>query len=129
MSFKALYIEWVKRKERYLAMFKDLGPAIRSDDKRIRIEETIAWSMRYLRKDDRIVWYLSILQRYALLKLRDKPISKTRRLKKKIQRRTAGFKDRRIIEDFDLFFAKPMGTLCQYAVRFHELQNAGFFFL
>lgn len=84
-------------------MFQDLGPAIRGAGQRIRIDEVIPWSMRFLRKDDRIVWYLSILQRYALYLLREKAITKSRRQRRKIKRKLCGFTDRRIIEDFETF--------------------------
>lgn len=84
-------------------MFQDLGPAIRGAGQRIRIDEVIPWSMRFLRKDDRVVWYLSILQRYALYLLREKAITKSRRQRRKIKRKLCGFTDRRIIEDFETF--------------------------
>jgi len=84
-------------------MFQDLGPAIRGAGQRIRIDEVIPWSMRFLRKDDRIVWYLYILQRYALYLLREKAITKSLRQRRKIKRKLSGFTDRRIIEDFEIF--------------------------
>jgi hypothetical protein len=84
-------------------MFNDLGPAIRGEEKRVRVEDAVTWSMRFLKKDDRIVWYLSILQRYAFYLLREKPITKTRRVRRKIIQKLRGFSERRIIEDFKVF--------------------------
>jgi hypothetical protein len=99
----ALSYRELKRKDRYLAMFKLLGPSVRGDGKRVRFEDAVQWSMRYLRKDDRIVWYLSILQRFALLKISGKPKYKNRRLRKKIERKLTGWKEDRIISDFHDF--------------------------
>jgi hypothetical protein len=81
-------------------MFKLLGPSVRGEGKRIKFEDAVKWSMRYLQKDDRIVWYLSIVQRFALLKISGKSSYKNRRLRNKIERKLAGWKEDRITSDF-----------------------------
>ena len=105
-------------KQRYLLMFSELGHSIRQssndtevnlngffqgDSRRIRFVDEIDWAMQCLRKDDRIVWYLSVIQRFAYICLRDRPISKTRKLRRRINKRLKGFSDRRIMEDIQNF--------------------------
>ena len=99
-------------------MFNDLGVALRlsSEDfsdnsdsptncssRRVRFLDEIEWAMRYLKKDDRIVWYLSLIQRMCMKKLRDQPISKTRKMRRRIERKLHGFADERINRDFEFF--------------------------
>ncbi|GEM_PF-1214816 len=99
-------------------MFSKLGHSIRrssndaevnlngffqGDSRRIRFVDEIDWAMQCLRKDDRIVWYLSVIQRFACICLRDRPISKTRKLRRRINKRLKGFSDRRIMEDIENF--------------------------
>ena len=99
-------------------MFNDLGVVVRlsSEDfldnsdsqtncnsRRVRFLDEIEWAMRYLKKDDRIVWYLSLIQRMCMKKLRDQPISKTRKMRRRIERKLHGFGDERINRDFELF--------------------------
>lgn len=100
-------------------MFNDLGVALRlssedfsdnsdsptnsSSSRRVRFLDEIEWAMRYLKKDDRIVWYLSLIQRMCMKKLRDQPISKTRKMRRRIERKLHGFADERINRDFEFF--------------------------
>jgi len=108
----------MKRKQRYLLMFSELGHSIRQssinaevnlngffqgDSRRIRFVDEIDWAMQHLKKDDRIIWYLSVIQRFACICLRDRPISKTRKLRRRIDKRLKGFTDRRIMEDIQNF--------------------------
>ena len=99
-------------------MFSELGHSIRQssinaevnlngffqgDSRRIRFVDEIDWAMQHLKKDDRIIWYLSVIQRFACICLRDRPISKTRKLRRRLNKRLKGFSDRRIAEDIENF--------------------------
>ena len=99
-------------------MFSELGHSIRrcSNDtevnlngffqggsRRIRFVDEIDWALQHLKKDDRIIWYLSVIQRFACICLRDGPISKTRKLRRRLNKRLKGFSDRRITEDIENF--------------------------
>lgn len=118
----------MKRRDRYFAMFKDLGPAVRGAGKRIRIEDVIPWSLQFLKKDDRIIWYLSILQRYALYLLREKSITKTRKQKKKISRKLKGFTDKRVIDDFECFSQEKWEHCADMQAVFMDPQMLAFSF-
>ena len=109
-------------------MFKDLGPAVRGAGKRIRIEDVIPWSLQFLKKDDRIIWYLSILQRYALYLLREKSITKTRKQKKKISRKLNGFTDKRVIDDFECFSQEKWEHCADMQAVFMDPQMLAFSF-
>ena len=65
MSLCGAILVGMKRKDRYLGMFKNLPPSIRFENRRVRFRNEIDWSINHL-KDDRIVWYLSILQRFSM---------------------------------------------------------------
>jgi len=99
-------------------MFSELGHSIRQSSynaevklngffqgrsRRIRFVDEIDWAMQHLKKDDRIIWYLSVIQRFACICLRDRPISKTRKLRRRLNKRLKGFSDRRITEDIENF--------------------------
>jgi len=103
LSLSMRYIIIMKRKDRYQGMFKLLSSSIRTSSKRVRFKNAIEWSLKSLKKDDRIVWYLSILQRFALLELRGQEMSKTKKLRNKIERKIQGWEEDRIREDFELF--------------------------
>ena len=70
MSLNCVILQGMKRKDRYLGMFQKLPPSIRTEKKRVRFKNEIEWSMNHLKKDDRIIWYLSILQRFIMLQIR-----------------------------------------------------------
>ncbi len=84
-------------------MFSGLGNSVRGKNQRVCFDQAIVWSLEFLQKDDRIVWYLSILQRFSFLKLlkKRKPISQ--KLSNKMSRKLRGFPKSRIQDDFDAF--------------------------
>ncbi len=99
----------MKRKERYLAMFSGLGPKVRVNEfgqESVEFKSSVTWAMKRLRKDDRIVWFLSIIQRAALLRLRDGVARNHRSIERKIQRRLKGFDDNRVNADFESNFVQ-----------------------
>jgi hypothetical protein len=59
--------------------------------------------LEFLQKDDRIVWYLSMLQRFSFLKLLEKRKPISRKLSNKMSRKLRGFQESRIQDDFDAF--------------------------
>ena len=84
-------------------MFSGLGNSVRGKNQRVCFEQAILWSLEFLQKDDRIVWYLSILQRFSFLKLLEKRKTISRKLSNKISRKLRGFKKSRVLDDFDAF--------------------------
>ena len=107
MSLNCVILGGMKRKDRYLGMFQKLPPSIRTEKKRVRFKNEIEWSMNHLKKDDRIIWYLSILQRFIMLQMRsDNEIpedTKYNKVGSKIKRKLRGWDTERIEEDFVLF--------------------------
>ena len=84
-------------------MFRDLGTSVRLGDQKAVFKDAVKWALKYLCKDDRIVWYLSILQRLALVENRGNPNFHTIKWKKKRKRKLEGWTGARIREDFNLF--------------------------
>ena len=88
-------------------MFKNLPPSIRFENKRVRFRNEIDWSINHLKKDDRIVWYLSILQRFSMhyLKISNKfsDFEKNHKIGAKIKRKLRGWDIQRVQKDFELF--------------------------
>ena len=101
------YISGYEKKDRYLGMFKNLPPSIRFENKRVRFRNEIDWSINHLKKDDRIVWYLSILQRFSMhyLKISNKfsYFEKNHKIGAKIKRKLRGWDIQRVQKDFELF--------------------------
>ena len=73
------------------------------ENHRICFEQAIEWSLTFLQKDDRIIWYLSILQRFAFLKLFKKRNIVSRKLSRKMTRKLKILESSRVIEDFETF--------------------------
>ena len=84
-------------------MFSGLGSSVRGENHRICFEQAIEWSLTFLQKDDRIIWYLSILQRFAFLKLFKKRNIVSRKLSRKMTRKLKILESSRVIEDFETF--------------------------
>ena len=84
-------------------MFTGLGFSVRGGNHRVHFGSAIEWSAKYLCKDDRIVWYLSILQRFAYLQVIGKQKSIPRKLENKINRKLRGFDLSRVEDDFSRF--------------------------
>lgn len=88
-------------------MFQKLPPSIRTEKKRVRFKNEIEWCMSHLKKDDRIIWYLSILQRFIMLQIRTNheipEDTKYNKVGSKIKRKLRGWDTERIEEDFELF--------------------------
>jgi hypothetical protein len=107
LSLSLDILNYMKRKERYQGMFQNLPPSIRTEKKRVRFKNEIEWSMNHLKKDDRIIWYLSILQRFILFQIRTNNTipedKKYNKIGSKIKRKLKGWDTERIEEDFELF--------------------------
>ena len=84
-------------------MFSGLGSSVRGKNHRVNFEQAILWSLKFFRKDDRIVWYLSIIQRFAFLKLLNGGKISSQKLTRKMNRKLKGFEVSRIIHDFEHF--------------------------
>ena len=48
-------------------MFHDLDHSVRVGRGKIIFQDEINWAIEFLRKDDRIVWYLSVIQKFVYL--------------------------------------------------------------
>jgi hypothetical protein len=97
----------MKRRERYIKMFSGLGPKVRArglGENAVDFESAVGWSMKHLRKDDRIVWFLSIIQRAALLRLQGDSNCNRRNIGRKIRRKLKGFSDDRVNADYESNF-------------------------
>ena len=81
-------------------MFRDLGNSVSLGEQKIVFRNAVSWALEYLGKDDRIVWYLSILQRLALVENRGIRIFHIAKWKKKRKRKLEGWTGARIREDF-----------------------------
>ena len=84
-------------------MFRDLGNSVILDSQKTVFEDAVKWAMIYLRKDDRIVWYLSVLQKLALLENRSGSLIRSEKWRKKLKRKLSGWTGERIREDYQLF--------------------------
>ena len=84
-------------------MFSGLGSSVRGKNHRVNFEQAILWSLKFFRKDDRIIWYLSIIQRFAFLKLLNGGKISSQKLTRKMNRKLKGFEVSRIIHDFEHF--------------------------
>ena len=84
-------------------MFRDLGTSVRLGDQKVVFQGAVKWALEFLYKDDRIVWYLSILQRLALMENRGNPNFHTIKWKKKRKRKLDGWTGGRIRDDFQFF--------------------------
>lgn len=80
-------------------MFNGLGHSIRWEGKRANFKEEIEWACRFLGKEDRVVWYLGIIQRASLIrKMEEKPLSRS--LKSKIHRITNRFSMQQVQSEY-----------------------------
>jgi len=81
-------------------MFNNLGNSIRWERKRANFKDEIEWACRYLGKEDRVVWYLGIIQRAALMKKKMDGKILERPLRSKIQRMIKGFSLHRVRTEY-----------------------------
>lgn len=84
-------------------MFHDLDPSICFGRGKVIFQDEINWAIKFLRKDDRIVWYLSVIQKFVYLFLSSKPGHRTKKFKIKCTRKLHGFDEDRILADFNSF--------------------------
>ena len=89
-------------------MFSGLGPGVPLYEfgrRRLDFEEVVAWARENLCKDDRIIWFLGVVQRAALLRLRNSGETLCPKMLRKINRKLRGFDAERVNADFDSDFA------------------------
>ena len=86
-------------------MFNELGDSVQFNGEIIRFKEIIRWSIKFLSKDDRIVWYLSVVRRLAYLILHESGDHLSRKLEKKVSRKLRGWRKTRVHSDY-LFFSR-----------------------
>ena len=84
-------------------MFHDLDHSVRVGRGKIIFQDEINWAIKFLRKDDRIVWYLTVIQKFVYLFLSSKPGYKSKKFKLKSSRKLRGFDEGRILADFKSF--------------------------
>ena len=97
------YFKKLSRKKRYLSMFRDLGNGVILGDQKVVFKDAVNWAIEYLRKDDRVVWYLSMVQRLALIENRSNPLFHSPKWRKKVKRKLDGWSGGRVMDDFNLF--------------------------
>jgi len=91
-----------------MGMFSGLGSGVPLDEfgrRRLDFEEVVAWARENLCKDDRIIWFLGVVQRTALLRLRNSGETLCPKMRRKINRKLRGFDAERVKADFDSDFA------------------------
>ena len=84
-------------------MFSNVGGSVRLGNTRVVFQDEIDWAIKFLRKDDRIVWYLSILQKITFKILESKSRYQSKKWKAKFRRKLGDFEQDRIIQDYELF--------------------------
>ncbi|MBT5716241.1 MAG: hypothetical protein HOI70_04960 [Opitutae bacterium] len=84
-------------------MFRDLGNGVILGDQKVVFKDAVNWAIEYLRKDDRVVWYLSMVQRLALIENRSNPLFHSPKWRKKVKRKLDGWSGGRVMDDFNLF--------------------------
>ena len=91
-----------------MGMFCGLGSGVlvrELDHVQLSFEDTVEWAMEHLHKDDRIIWFLGIVQRGALLRMRNSGGRRIRpKLRLKIERKLKGFDDNRVLADLESDF-------------------------
>ena len=100
-------------------MFNELGDSVLFNQEVINFKEIIRWSKRFLCKDDRIVWYLSVVRRLAFLLLQESDQKLTRKLLRKISRKLKGWTKSRVHSDYQCFTRKKW----EHFVGFNEAFN------
>ena len=78
-------------------MFSNVGGSVRLGNTRVVFQDEIDWAIKFLRKDDRIVWYLSILQKITFKILESKSRYQSKKWKAKFRRKLGDFEQDRII--------------------------------
>ena len=81
-------------------MFNGLGISVRWERKRANFKEEIEWACEFLGKEDRVVWYLGIIQRAALFKKQVDRAALGRSLRSKINKMTKSFSLDRVRTDY-----------------------------
>ena len=81
-------------------MFNGLGCSLRFYGKRINFEERLIWALNFLGKEDRVIWYLGILQRAAILQKHKKGQCNSSALRKKLFRILKNYSAERICQDY-----------------------------
>lgn len=84
-------------------MFNELGDYVQFNGEIIRFNVLINWSRKFLHKDDRIVWYLSVIRRLAYSILQESPEELSSKLTKKISRKLKGWTKARVQSDYICF--------------------------
>ena len=100
-------------------MFNELGDSVLFNQEVINFREIIRWSKRFLCKDDRIVWYLSVVRRLAFLLLQESDQKLTRKLLRKISRKLKGWSKSRVHSDYQCFTREKW----EHFVGFNEAFN------
>ena len=63
-------------------------------------EERLIWALNFLGKEDRVIWYLGILQRAAILQKHKKGQCNSSALRKKLFRILKNYSAERICQDY-----------------------------
>jgi hypothetical protein len=91
-----------------MGMFCGLGSGVvlrELDHVQLSFENAVEWAMEHLQKDDRIIWFLGIVQRGSLLRIRNSGERRiSPKIRRKIERKLKGFDDERVFADLESDF-------------------------
>ncbi|MEC8243454.1 MAG: hypothetical protein VX038_01270 [Verrucomicrobiota bacterium] len=110
-------------------MFNGLGSTLRFHGKRINFEDRMNWALNFLGKEDRVIWYLGILQRAAILQKHQKGQCNSSTLRKKLFRILKNYSAERICEDYLFQFREGWEHLrnVQETYLNHAMLNYSFY--
>ena len=119
----------MSRKKRLLKMFNGLGSSLRLSGTRVNFEESVNWATEFLSREDRIIWYLGILQRASLLRKYRENKCLTRALRRKVGRMLVNYSPQRIYEDYSFEFRESWHHFksVQEIYSDHQMQKYSFF--
>lgn len=110
-------------------MFNGLGSSLRFSGTRVNFEESVNWATEFLSREDRIIWYLGILQRASLLRKYRENKCLTRALRRKVGRMLVNYSPQRIHEDYSFEFRESWHHFksVQEIYSDHQMQKYSFF--
>ncbi len=110
-------------------MFNGLGSSLRFSGTRVNFEESVNWATEFLSREDRIIWYLGILQRASLLRKYRENKCSTRALRRKVSRMLVDYSPQRIYEDYSFEFRESWHHFKSVLEIYsdHQMQKYSFF--
>jgi hypothetical protein len=109
-------------------MFNGLNNEVQTDENTENIQDLIRWSIRNLCKDDRIIWYLSLVRRYLFFSVLKSGSNLAPKLQKKITKKLRGWTEDRIQKDYLSFSRSHWEHFENFRKAFHykKMDNYSF---